>query len=143
MKNVSIRWRSPVVLVAKSVPPLLRSSADRGLVDVPQGTRIRCYADSSRGRFHCSATVHQAIAARVPVVARPGCVAPSDHQSEHRSAGRRTSVRWSPGHGARQAENPIAALQLIPRSLLVQPARRLPGPFTANATVAARSRDSR
>jgi hypothetical protein len=32
---------------------------------------------------------------------------------------------------------------VIPRSSLVQPARRLPGPFTVNATVAARPRDSR
>jgi hypothetical protein len=30
-------------------------------------------------------------------------------------------------------------LQVIPRSLLVQPARRLPGPFTVNAAIAARS----
>jgi hypothetical protein len=103
---------------------------------------IRCYADSSRGRFHCLATAHPAIAAHAPAVVRPGCEAPLDHQSEHRSAGRPTSVRWSPGHGARQAENPVAALQVIPRSLLVQPARRLPGPFTVNAAVAARSRTS-
>jgi hypothetical protein len=33
-------------------------------------------------------------------------------------------------------------LQVIPRSLLVRPARRLPGPFTVNAAVAARSRTS-
>ena len=104
---------------------------DRGPVDVPQGTRIRCFADSSRARFHCFATARQAIAARVPVVVRSGCDTPTDHQSEHRSAGRRTSVRWSPGHGARRAENPIAVLQVIPRSSLVQLARRLPGPFTA------------
>jgi hypothetical protein len=78
-----------------------------------------------------------------PVVVRSGCEAPWDHQSENRSAGRPTSVHWSPGHGARQAENPVAALQVIPRSLLVQPSRRLPGPFTVNAAVAARPRDSR
>src|ERR1039458_375358 len=133
VKNISTRWRSPVVPVADSVPPLLRSSADRGLVDVTEGTGIRCYADSSRGRFHCLATAHQAIAAHAPVVLRPGCEAPSDHQSEHRSAGRRASVRWSRGHGACRAENPFAALQVIPRSPHLQPAWRLPGRFTVNA----------
>jgi hypothetical protein len=131
------------MLAAKSVAPFLRLSADRELVDVPQGTTIRCYADSSRGRFHCLATAHQAIAAHAPIVVRSGCETPSDHQSENRSAGRRTSIRWSPGHGARRAENPTAVLQVIPRSSLVQAARRLPGPFTVNAAVAARSRDSR
>jgi len=105
---------------------------------------ISCEADSSRVRFHCLATAHQAIAAHVPVVVRPGCEAPLDHQSEHRSAGRRPSVRWSPGHGSRRAENPFAALQVMPRSPLVQPARRLlGGPSTLNTALAARSRNSR
>jgi hypothetical protein len=84
----------------------------------------------SRGRFRCLATAHQAIEAHAPVVVRPGGEAPSDYQSEHRSASRRTSVRWSPGHGARRAENSFAALQMMPRSPHLQPAWRLPGRFT-------------
>lgn len=101
------------------------------LVEVAQNRRFRCCADSPRGRFCCFATAHQAIAARVPAVGRSGCGARTGHQSGHRSAGRRPSARWSPGYGACRAENRVAVLQVIPRSLLVQPARRLPGPFIA------------
>ena len=107
------------------------SAAIRGLVDVANGTRIRCSRDSLRGRFDCSATAFQAIAALVPAFVRSGGAGPSGHRSEHRSAGRRTSIHWSPGHGARLGENPIAVLQVIPRSPLIEPARRLPSPFTA------------
>ena len=94
-----------------------RGSPDQwGLVNVRQSTWIRYYADSSRARFHCFATAHQAIAARVPIVVRPEREARSDHVSGLRSAGRRTSARWSPAHGAHRAESPIAVLQVMSRS---------------------------
>jgi hypothetical protein len=63
--------------------------------------------DSSRGRVHCLATAHQAISAHAPVVVRPGYEAPSVHQSENRSAGKRTSARWVSGRWCLSSREPI------------------------------------